>query len=266
MQTVQAGGVRLAVEVRGQGPAVLLVHGFPLDHTLWNAQIESLAERYRVLVPDLRGFGHSGPAEDTVTMEQFADDLAGLLDALGIDGPIVLGGLSMGGYIAMAFLRKYPQRLRGLALCDTKAAADSDEAKAGRLATAERVLREGPEFLAQTMLPKLLAPASLEKKDLVDRVRRMIVAQPPAAIAAAQRGMAQRPDSTDLLGRLPCPALFLAGEHDALSPPADMRQLAAACRTANGRPGTFVEISGAGHLAPLENPAEVNAALHSFLE
>jgi pimeloyl-ACP methyl ester carboxylesterase len=267
MKTLTVNGVRLATVDRGSGPPVLLVHGFPLDHSMWEGQIEALSGRFRVIAPDLRGFGQSGERclpsfPDTITMDQFADDLAALVDALGVGGPVVLCGLSMGGYIAFAFCRKYPARLRGLILCDTRAAADAPEAAAGRLETAERVLREGPGFVADSMLPKLLAPDTLAgRPEIVAAVRKVILATDPRGIAAALRGMRERPDSTPLLAQIACPTLVVVGQEDGLSPPETMQALAR--QIPNSR---FVTIPGAGHLSPVEQPAATTAAITGFLD
>jgi pimeloyl-ACP methyl ester carboxylesterase len=196
-----------------------------------------------------------------VTMEQLADDLAALTDALGIAEPIVLCGLSMGGYVAMQFCRKYAERLRGLVLCDTRAAADTPEVAAGRLAMAERVLREGPGPLVEGMIPRLFAAETARQRPhVVAGLRRVMMGNDPRGIAAAARGMARRPDATPTLGDIACPTLVLVGQHDSISPPAEMRSIAAAIRRAQ-----FVEIPGSGHMTPLEKPSEVNAALEAFL-
>jgi len=256
---------------RGAGLPLLLVHGFPLDHTMWAAQIDivepasveqaSLPAQVRVIAPDLPGFGRSPAADDTFTMEQFADCLAAMLDALAIREPVVLCGLSMGGYIALQFWRKYAARLCGLIFCDTRAGADTPEAAAGRRAMADRVLREGPAPLVETMLPKLFAESTrCERPQVVDGVRAVMMAGNPRGIAAAARGMAERPDMTAALAEIRCPTLVLAGQEDALTPPADMRAMAAAIPAAK-----FAEIPAAGHMSPLENPAAVNAAIAEFL-
>lgn len=266
MKTLRLDDIDLAYDDRGSGPTLLLVHGFPLDHAMWSAQLAALAPTHRVLAPDLPGFGRSGlpapvAASGVLTMEQLADALARFLDALAVPGPVVLCGLSMGGYIAFPFARRYAHRLRGLVLCDTRAIADTAEGAAGRRLMADRVLREGPAPLVESMLPRLFAPATLQgRPDLVAPIRQVMTATDPRTLAAASRGMAVRPDSTPALGDIACPTLVLVGEHDAISPPAEMRQIAAAIPGAQ-----FVEIAGAGHLAPLEGPDAVNAALASFL-
>jgi pimeloyl-ACP methyl ester carboxylesterase len=261
METRPVNGVELRFVDRGTGPAVMLVHGFPLDHTMWQGQIDALAADYRVIALDLRGFGRSGVTEGTVSMEQFADDLAGLLDALPVTRPIVLCGLSMGGYIAFQFWRRYRARLRGLVLCDTRAVADTPEAAAGRREMADRVLREGPAPLVESMLPRLFAPATLrERPELIGPMRRVMMGHDPRGLAAAARGMAERPDVTAWLGSITCPTLVLVGALDVISPPAEMRGLAQAIPGAR-----FVEITGCGHMAPVEKPAEVSAAVRGFL-
>lgn len=261
MTTYSVNSVKLSVVDRGRGAPLLLVHGFPLNHEMWSEQIEVLSREYRVIAPDLRGFGQSGATPGVVTMEQFADDLAALLDAMKVGEPAVFCGLSMGGYIAWQFCRKHAARLRALVLCDTRAGADSPEAAANRLATADRVEREGPQVLVESMMPKVLAPATLSKRpDVVLALQRIMLANDRQGIAAASRGMSQRPDMTPLLSQIRCPALVLVGEADAPSPPAEMRGMAEAIPGAR-----FVEIPGAGHMTPMEQPAEVNAAILEFL-
>ena len=246
----------------GAGAPLLLVHGFPLDHTMWQGQIEDLAGRCLVLAPDLRGFGQSSVTPSLVTMQRMADDLAELLEAAGITEPVVFCGLSMGGYVAWQFALRHRARLGKLILCDTRAVADSAEAAAGRNALADRVRKEGPAFVAESMLPKLFAPATIEAAaPCVEQTRQVILRTDPQGIAAASRGMAQRPDVTEKLRLLDLPALLVCGEHDPISTAAEMRQIAAQMPRA-----TFVEIPAAGHMAPLERPAEVNAAIREFLD
>lgn len=258
-QTVN--GIGLAYVDRGAGLPLVLVHGFPVDHAMWRFQIEALSKRHRVIAPDLRGFGQSDVTEGEVTMEQFADDLAGLLEALRIDEPIVLCGLSMGGYIAFAFWRKYAARLGALILCDTRAAADTPETAAGRRSLAENVVMEGMAPVAETMAPRIFAESTFQEQPaLIEAIRRKVLAADPRAVAATSRGMALRPDMTGRLGEISCPTLVIVGRHDAISPPDEMRSIAERIPVAR-----FVEISNAGHLSPLENPTDVNAAMEDFL-
>jgi 3-oxoadipate enol-lactonase len=253
--------VRLYTTDQGQGMPVLLVHGFPLDHSMWDAQLEPLAEQWRVIAPDLRGFGHSPAASGTVTMEQMADDLAQLLDTLGISEPVVLVGLSMGGYVAFQFWRKYPQRLRALVLCDTRAIADSPEAAQGRHTLAEKTEKEGTAPVAAAMMPKLFAPHSLETaKEATEAVRQSILNNQPAGVAAALRGMAARPDMTASLPAIAVPTLVIVGQEDAISTVDEMRGIAKAIGGAE-----FVVIPHSGHMTPVESPAEFNEAIEQFL-
>jgi pimeloyl-ACP methyl ester carboxylesterase len=194
-------------------------------------------------------------------MQQMADDLAGLLDALAVREPIVFCGLSMGGYVAWQFALRHRPRLSRLILCDTRAIADTPEAAAGRLKTAERVLTEGPGVVAEAMLPKLFAPDTAQNQpQVVEATRQVILQTKPAGIAAALHGLAQRPDVTEHLPRIDVPTLVICGEHDAISPPAEMEQFATKMPQAR-----FVKIAGAGHMAPLEAPQAVNVAIKEFL-
>ncbi|MHB1034249.1 MAG: alpha/beta fold hydrolase [Pirellulales bacterium] len=259
--TVTANDVAMAAADEGQGPAVLLVHGFPLNHTMWVNQIEALSATHRVIAPDLRGFGASAATEGVVTMEQFADDLAAMLDALAISEPVTLCGLSMGGYVAFEFWRKYAPRVRALILCDTRAAADAPEAARLRLETADRVLREGPAIVAQGMVGRLFwSETQVRQPEVIQAVRRMMLDAKPAGIAAALRGMAARSDSTGLLAGIRVPTLVVVGQHDIISPVEEMRTIAGAIPGAR-----LVRIAQAGHMAPMENPAAVNAAVARFL-
>lgn len=261
MNRILANGIELNVRQQGQGQPLLLVHGFPLDHTMWHEQIDGLSSVCRVIAPDLRGFGGSGTTAGTVTMEQLADDLAALLDALEVAEPVALCGLSMGGYVAWQFWHRHRRRLGSLILCDTKASADSPEAARARLESADRVLTEGAGFLADSMLEKLFAPTTdSEQPELVEATRQVILATAPEGLAAALRGMAERADATSWLPRIDVPTLVVCGRHDAIASVEEMRGLAAQIPGAH-----FREISLAGHLAPLENPAETNLAIREFL-
>ena len=261
MQTLSVNKTTLSYHASGRGVPLLMVHGFPFDHTMWNGQIAALSDRCRIIAPDLRGFGQSEINEGVVSMERMADDLAALLDALTIREPVVFCGLSLGGYIAFEFWRKYAARLKALILCDTRAAADKPEAAANRLSMAGRVLREGPRPLIESMLPKLFSPRTYaDRPQLVEEIERTMQRADPRGIAAAARGMAERRDFTAELKHIRCPTLVLVGADDAFSPPAEMQTLAAAIPNSQ-----FHIVPAAGHLAPLEQPAAANAAIKSFL-
>jgi pimeloyl-ACP methyl ester carboxylesterase len=247
----------------GAGTPLVLLHAFPLDGRMWAPQVEALAGNYQIIVPDLRGFGaaREQPVDEAGTgMDLLADDVAGLLDERGLDR-VVLAGLSMGGYVALAFVRRHADRLGGLVLLDTKAGADGEEARNNRLQMAERVLAEGAGFVPEAMLPRLLGRTTLEQRpELVERVTGIIREQEPRAVAAAQRGMAARPDSGDLLASVAVPTLVVTGEEDQVTGPDHGRELAA------GIPGArFLLVEQAGHLASLERPDAVNEALLDFL-
>jgi pimeloyl-ACP methyl ester carboxylesterase len=255
-------GNKFYVVHEGDGPPLVFLHGFPLSHGMWKYQRAEFKATHRVIIPDLRGFGKSIAAADPMSLDDYADDLAAILDRLHVGKPVVLCGLSMGGYIAFRFVERHSDRLRALILCDTKAVADSREATANRTAMADRVLTEGPRIAVEAMLPRLFdAEAKNREPALIDEIRDGILASSSRTIAAAQRAMAIRPDSTPLLRQIAVPTLVLVGEHDVLSPPAEMQALASEI------PGSeFVVIPHAGHLAPLEQPAAVNAAIQAFLE
>lgn len=255
--------VELSANVSGEGRPILFVHGFPFDGSMWETQVAALREAgtARVVVPDLRGFGASGPGElDEWTMDVFADDLAGLVDALGL-GPVVLCGLSMGGYVAFAFWRRHRELCRALVLADTRAEADTEAGRANRHEMAERVRRDGAGFVADALLPKLLSGRTRrERPEVVDRVRGMIDRTPALAIRRAQLAMAARPDSTRDLPEIEVPVLVLAGEEDAMIP-VDVAE-----RMATRIPGARLElVPHAGHLAPMEDPVAFNHALTSWL-
>lgn len=261
MQSVHVNGVDLSVLVQGEGGPLLFVHGFPLDHSMWRWQMGRFARTHRVIAPDLRGFGESGVTDGQVTMEQFADDLAALLDELHVTQPITLCGLSMGGYIALEFVRKHAQRLAALILCDTRAGSDATDARQKRLETADQVLREGPAAIADSMVSRLFAQKTYrDQPQVVEEMRRLILGTPRVGIAAAALGMAERRDLTGLLPQISVPTLVIAGEEDGLTPPAEMKEMAAAIPDAE-----YVEIANAGHMAPLEASVPVNGAIQKFL-
>jgi len=253
-------GATIEYEATGSGTALLLLHAFPLGLFMWDAQVGALAAACRVVRFDARGFGGSSLGEGPLTMERIADDGAALLDHLGVEKAVV-GGCSMGGYAALAFVRRHPQRLLGLVLQDTRAGADTAEAKANRAGLAAKVLAEGSPAAVDALLPKLLGETTQrEQPDLVARVRERILATAPAGIANALHGLAARADSRETLPAIAVPALVLVGAEDVLTPPSEAALLSAAIPRAR-----LDVIPGAGHLANLESPAAVNAALRAFL-
>jgi 3-oxoadipate enol-lactonase len=261
MRLIPVNNATLNVKIQGSGPAVMLVHGFPFDHRMWLSLSDHLSTKYRVITPDLRGFGMSTTTEGVVTMQQMADDLYAVLHALDIREPIVLCGLSMGGYVALQFVKKYADRLRGLILCDTRTGADPPEVKKNRNLLADSITEEARVALAEGMIPKLFSRRSLdENASSIDFVRRMVMQQSPTGIAAASRGMALREDTTDLLPSLACPSLVIVGAEDVPSPPDEMRSMA------DKLPGAqFIQLEDAGHMTPLEKPDVFNSAVETFL-
>lgn len=259
---VSTGEIQLNVVDQGAGQPLLLVHGFPLNHAMWQAQIDELSRDFRVIAPDLRGFGESEVTRGTVTMQQYADDLAKLLEALDITEPVVFCGLSMGGYIGWQFVARHRNKLAKLIIADSRAVADNEKAAAGRKETADKVEKEGSKVVADAMLPKLFPARDVEAgKPFVKATEAVMLAAPPAGVAAALRGMAERPDFTSQLPKIDVPTLILCGAEDAIAPPAEMEGIAKAIPG-----GKYVSIAGAGHMAPLEKPAEVNAAIKAFLK
>jgi len=256
MATITVNHHQFFTRERGRGPVALFVHGFPLDSTMWLEQTERLSDVRRCIVPDLRGFGSSAPSLRTVlTMEEHADDLVGIIDVLGIER-VDLVGLSMGGYVALAFAERHPDRLRTLALVDTKSTGDSEEGKAGRSAAALRIATEGRAGFATDMVPMLVSESA--SPWLRARLRTMIEAAPAESIVAALEGMKRRPDRTAVLSNIGIPVGVIVGEHDALTPLADADHMAAAAGAA------LSIVPDAGHMAPVENPAAVEAALRSL--
>ena len=261
MERVSIGEVSLAVNMVGSGKPLLLVHGFPLDHTMWQGQLRNLAKRYLVIAPDLRGFGQSDAATGVLSMQGHADDLAKLLDALKITEPITLCGLSMGGYVAWQFAARHRSRLEKLIVADTKAAADAPEAAANRLKTAASVLQKGSKLVADGMLPKLFPQQLIEAQaEIVQQTYRVMESTRPETIAWALQGMAERPDMSSLLPQLDLPTLVLCGQHDVIVTSAEMQSLAQQLPQ-----GKFEEIADAGHMAPLEKPVEANRAIAAFM-
>jgi len=242
----------------GRGEPILFVHGFPLSGEMWNSTVERLSSRWTCIVPDLRGHGRSGVTDDA-TMATYADDFAGLLDALGEKRPVTLVGLSMGGYIAFEFFRRHRSRLSALVLADTRHTADTPDAAAKRETTAVAVLKDGSRVVADAMIENLFAPTT--PADLKAQWHAIMTRTPPRGVAAALRALATRPDSTPTLAKIDCPTLVVVGEHDAITPPDAARDMHAKIA------GSTIEIvPNAGHMAPVEQPQLFATALQRFLE
>ena len=244
---------------RGHGLPVVLLHGFPLDGRIWDAQLAALSDRFRVIVPDLPGFGRSS-VDQPFTIESLADDLRQLLiqiQAL----PGVLGGLSMGGYVSLAYITKYPSDLLGLMLIDSRAEADTPEAKQNRDKMIQTVRAAGAKAIADQMLPKLLAPsADRRRPGVAATLRQIIEACPPRTIEYALAALRDRRDYCGNLPSIAVPTLIIAGEEDVLTPPALAHAMAKKIPHAN-----VAIIPDSGHMTPMEQPDRVNAAMREFL-
>jgi pimeloyl-ACP methyl ester carboxylesterase len=245
----------------GSGLPVVLLHAFPLSSAMWLAQREGLAPVCRVITPDLRGFGGTMLGDDEPSIDLMADDVVHLLDQEGVDRAVV-GGLSMGGYVAMALCRRHPDRVRGLILADTKAQADAEPARANRERIAAAVLESGTGILVTESLPPMLGATTRERRGMVlGRVRGLVQAAPPAAVAWAQRAMAARPDAFGTLRSMTVPALVVVGDEDELSPLPDAQAMVEAIPQAR-----LAVIEKAGHLSAIEQPEAFNRVVAEFVK
>ncbi|WP_433253215.1 alpha/beta fold hydrolase [Streptosporangium sp. CA-135522] len=252
--------MQLYTRSAGEGLPVVLLHAFPLSSAMWLAQREALGTVCKAITPDLRGFGGSALGEDDPSLDVMADDVVRLLDHEGVDRAVV-GGLSMGGYVTMALCRRHPDRVLGVILADTKAAADSGAARANRERIAAAVLDEGTSILLEEVLPALIGVTTAQRRAMVfGRVRGLVQSAPPKAVAWAQRAMAARPDSFDTLRGLKVPALVIVGEEDKLTPPADAETMVETVPD-----GRLVVIEKAGHLSAIEQPEAFNRAVIGFI-
>ena len=207
----------------GSGPVILLVHGFPLSHQMWKFQIETLSDRYRVIAPDLPGFGSSPVSQTPMSMQGLADTLAVMLDSMGVAEPVAYCGLSMGGYVGWQFWKHHRQRLSHLIACDTRAACDTEQVHRARQIAAHSVMQTGAATVADSMVQKLFHdPDSERKQSIVGEVHQVISQTSPASIAAGQLAMADRPDATDWISEIEVPTLFVVGEFDEITTPQEL--------------------------------------------
>lgn len=258
----QLPGLTMAYDATGSGRPLMLLHGYPLSRRIWQPQLEGLLDAAWMVAPDLRGHGETQASEGVYSMEHLADDAAALLEELGITQPVFACGLSMGGYAALAFFRKYPQRVAGLILAATRAGADSPEGRAGREKAAATAREKGAGAIADAMLPKMFAPRTYaDQPDLVARVRDLMAGTSVSGIVGALLGMRDRPDSTPLLAQIDRPVLIVHGAEDQLIPPSEAE--ATHSRLAQSR---LEIVPGAGHLVNMEQPASFNAAVRNFLQ
>lgn len=257
---VRSSDIDISYEVIGKGPDLVLLHPFPAHHGVWMPVAEQLASRYRIILPDLRGHGSSGVGEGAATMQKHCDDLLRVLSDAGVERAI-FGGESIGGYILFELWRRHRERVRALALCNTKATADSDEARRTRLKSAEDVIKTGSETFIDSMLPKLLGETTrTNRPDLVAAAKEMMMKATPAGIAAVQRGMAERPDSVPTLRTVDVPTLILTGNEDVI-PLSEAELMKAHIPRA-----TLTVMRKAGHYAVFEQPQEALRILRQFLD
>jgi len=245
----------------GQGSPLVFVHGFPLDRTMWRHQIAEFQKTHRVLAVDLPGFGQSSAPPDEMSIIGFADQLREFLDQLAVIDKVTLCGLSMGGSIALQFALRHPQKLSKLILCDCRAAVDSPEAQKLRHDLADRVLREGPEFVALALPVRLFAARTIEQQpEVVQSIQAVIRATAPSSVAGGSLALANREDVVNRLSEVQSPTLVIVGRDDVISTVDEMRQIAERIPNA-----TWKEIPGAGHMAPLEAPGLVNSEIRAWM-
>jgi 3-oxoadipate enol-lactonase len=261
MAHIHLQDIRLAYDDTGSGPPVVLLHGYPFNRSLWQDQVEALRDKYRVITPDLRGFGDSDSTDGSATMSRMARDVAQLLDALEISSATI-GGLSMGGYVVLAFYKQFASRVSGLLLADTRPQSDTEENKQVRASQAQEVMAEGMAGIADAMLPKLLTSETVSRRpEVVKRVRDMMIKTKPAGAAAALLGMAVRDDQTSLLSQIAVPTLILVGREDPITPVADSEKMHDQIKGSR-----LIVIENAAHVSNLEQPDLFNSEIRSFLD
>lgn len=259
-KTLSIGDSQFHVIDHGQGPPLLLVHGFPLNQSMWKFQISKFAKTHRVICPDLAGFGLSQCDQPRATLQNHAEDLSHLLDALNVQERVIFCGLSMGGYIGWEFWKHYPEKISGIVACNTRAANDSPEVARARLISAKSIFKTGTQVLAQQMAPRLIYGKPQElKTSIQSALEQMIESASPESVAAGQVAMSTRHDATSWLPMIDCPTLFVGGQYDQITTAQEMSNNAELIPNAQ-----FVEIQGAGHLTPLEQPESFNTRVLEF--
>jgi 3-oxoadipate enol-lactonase len=257
----QINNYSMAFEDRGRGTPLLFIHGYPLNRRLWIPQLEGLSRSARVIAPDLRGHGESQAMPGTYTMDLLADDCAALLDSLKITQPVVVCGLSMGGYVSFAFMRRYPERAAGLILAATRALPDSPEGKEKRDQAVYLAREKGIKPVVESLLPKMFSPKNYKNRpELIEQVREIMRNTSLEGVTGDLMGMKERPDSSPSLSKIDKPVLILYGEDDQIVTMDDIENMR------SGIPGAQVRVlPGAGHLLNLEDPDWFNAAVSEFL-
>jgi 3-oxoadipate enol-lactonase len=261
MTLIRLNNIQMAYTDTGIGRPLVLIHGYPFNRSLWDEQVAALSNSYRVIVPDLRGFGESDSSAGPSTMSKMAQDVALLLDHLQIS-QAVIGGLSMGGYVVLAFYKQFPSRVRAMLLADTRAQDDTEEGKQTRAQQAEKALSEGMAGLADAMLPKLLTPETVSKRpEAVKRVRDMMLKTKPDGAAAALLGMAEREDLTLFISQITVPTLIIVGSEDPITPVADSEAMHRAIEGSR-----LVVLDKASHVSNIEQAEQFNKVLERFLK
>lgn len=257
---VQVNGITMAYNDRGAGLPIVFLHAFPLNRTMWAAQEQAFSSQFRTITLDLRGHGESDAPLWHYSLDQAADDVRSLMDALSIQEAVFVG-LSMGGYILFTIYRKYADRVKGLVLADTRAQADTEEGKDARFQMAQTAYKKGPSAIADIMIPKLLSPATVQTRpEIVQKVRSMIEGNQMSGIVGDLMAMAERHDSVRFLREITCPAQIIVGELDQATPPADAKLMAEQI------PGARLAIiPGAAHLSNLEQPEAFIQIVASFM-
>jgi 3-oxoadipate enol-lactonase len=246
MEKININGIELAYSRRGAGKKpLMLLHGFPLDSSIWDETAAELESDFDLILPDLRGFGQSTTVETPYRMEDMADDLAALLTHLGLEQTSIAGH-SMGGYVALAFAKKYPEKVRGLALVASQAAADAPDRKEGRYKTAQEVVEKGVGVVADAMTEKLSADVNVQAAS-----RKLIEAQSPAAVIGALKAMAEREDMREALAAFLFPIVLFHGDSDVLIPMDRAREI----REIVGDV-VLIGLPGGGHMPMMEFPLE----------
>jgi pimeloyl-ACP methyl ester carboxylesterase len=254
-----ANTVTLTYTEEGQGTPVVLLHGFPLSSAIWQEQRLRLGDHYRVITPDLRGYGHSPAPLGVYEMDTLARDVLALLDSLGVKKAAIMGH-SMGGYVTLALWKIAPERFLAFGLINSQAGADTPEAREGRYKTAEKVTTGGSKVVADSMVPRLFSPDLPTDEPIVEQVRTLILATKPDGIIGSLNGMAARPDSTAILPNINVPVLIITGDKDQIIPPQKADAMASAIPGA-----TLATIENAGHMPMLEQPQATTMAIRNFL-
>ena len=260
MKRIKSGDAEICYQVMGDGPAVVLLHPFPVNHEFWLPVAEVLATRYRIVLPDLRGHGESSAGQGPATMQKHAEDIARVMDDAGV-ARATLVGVSIGGYALFEFWRRDRERVAALGLFNTKAPADGAEARAGRLKAADEVLEQGTEMFLTGLVQKLLGRTTrVTRPDLVEGALGMMRKMSPQAMAAVQRGMAERPDSVETLKTIQVPVLLVTGDEDEVT---GINEAELMRRHIAG--SEMRVVAKAGHYSPWEQPGEVEQLLGRFL-